>query len=176
MSVDVDKAIRWIRELQDIARSKKCDPGAASKLAGRLNFACTAASGIVGRAYIRPFHAQANAPLPSFRASPLLHQSCLWCTKYLQERPFVRHDAKLQKRQCAWAWTDACGDNNLLAAVLYVDGNWRYTSMVALESVMRQLLRRHDNQIGVLEMLAVHLLINTFEQLLCKTALAFFYR
>ena len=63
-------------------------------------------------------------------------------------------------------WTDACGEDGKIAAVVAADGLLFFTHMAVPESYYSQLLERGDNQIVVLEALAVWLGIQTFRHLL----------
>ena len=90
LQVDAGKAARWARMLEAVVATGVMDPGQASKIAGRLSFAVTASAGKVGRAFVRPFFAQAHDPLPGNRASPQLMRACEWFVHYLSIRPPFR--------------------------------------------------------------------------------------
>ena len=94
--------------------------------------------------------------------------------RYLDERPFVRFNGRLCDRQQLWDWTDACGTNGRLAAVLYMDKKWSFTDVLVPQHVCAQLTRRGDNQIGILEMLAVLLLTKTFHNMLTRNAVVIY--
>ena len=53
--VSMDKTVKWLLSLQEILRHRRLSPEEASKAAGRLSFAVTAASNRVGRAFVKPF-------------------------------------------------------------------------------------------------------------------------
>ena len=63
--VDQDKAIRYCGQLLLMLQTGILAPGEAARLAGRLSFAVTVSGNKVGRAYVKPFHAQSHAPLSS---------------------------------------------------------------------------------------------------------------
>ena len=65
-AVDEKKAAKWSATLESILESKLCS---AAECAGMLGFACAIASGKIGRAFVKPFYAQANAPMPGFLVS-----------------------------------------------------------------------------------------------------------
>ena len=58
--------------------------------AGRLSFACVIASGKIGRAFVKPFYAQAHAPMPGFEVSPSLKNGAEWWIKFLPLAPAVK--------------------------------------------------------------------------------------
>ena len=62
------------------------------------------------------------------------------------------------------AWTDASGKQRLISAVVLIDNIFWYTFAYVSDKVWNQLQVRRDNQIGVQEMLAVVLLLETFDE------------
>ena len=81
-----DKAVKWTRQLHEMISEGECDPQKASKFAGRLSFAVTACCDKVGRAFVKPFYAQANAPLAAHRVSMRLKLAALWWMAFLALR------------------------------------------------------------------------------------------
>ncbi len=67
---------KWIRDFKRAASTRHFDAGSASQAAGRVSLAVTVAHNKVGRAYARPLHRQAHAPLGGGLFSPWLLQ-CL---------------------------------------------------------------------------------------------------
>ena len=63
------KSQKWIRLLQVLIDTMVCDAESASKHAGRLGFAVTVAADKVGRAFTKPFYAQAISPMAGNRVS-----------------------------------------------------------------------------------------------------------
>ena len=61
--VSFDKAQKWIQTLAEMVETCICSPELGSKMAGRLSSAVTATCDSVGRAFVKPFCAQANHPL-----------------------------------------------------------------------------------------------------------------
>ena len=118
--------------------------------------------GKIGRAYIKPFYAQANDPLPGGRASQSLLGACDWWIRYIGVQPSV--DVPLGPREEGiLAWTDAAGVSRWVAAVVCLPGgSFVYTRCKVPEVVWSQLLPREDHQIGMQELLAVPLLLATF--------------
>ena len=91
-----------------------------SKFAGRLSFTVIVAADKVGRAYIKPFHAQAYSPLMGGRMSARLRMAALWFVMYFAQWSGVA-SLKMQmhfRRTHAHLWVDAAGESRMLAAVL----------------------------------------------------------
>ena len=174
IAVAEEKALKWAAELEDMMQTRKCDPDRASRFAGRFGFACTLAAGKVGRAFVRPFYAQAHAPMPGFSVSPLLMRAGNWWHEYLRLGPTLRAVPNAGVRRHLVCYTDASGVDRMLAAVVYDGISWYFARTKVSEEVMGQLLQRNDNQIGVLEMLAVALLFWTFPVLLSGSAATIF--
>ena len=68
------------------------------------------------------------------------------------------------QRKMVRAWTDASGKLRLISAVVLIDNIFWYTFAYVNDKVWNQLQVRRDNQIGVQEMLAVVLLLETFDE------------
>ena len=162
VGLDPCKAVRWQQLMLDIQRTGYCSAEGAQKMAGRLTFAVTVSLGKVGRAFVRPFFAQANQPLPGGRASHWLLQACVWWTQYFERRPMASLPVGGDERKRVLAWTDAAGASRKLSAVVHVAGRWFYTHMLVPEAVWNQLLPRRDNQIAMQEFLALPMLLSTF--------------
>ena len=89
-AVDEKKAATWSATLESIFESNMCSPDQAAECAGRLGFACAIASGKIGRAFVKRFYAQANAPMPGFLASLLLKNAAEWLIKFFSLAPAVK--------------------------------------------------------------------------------------
>ena len=91
-TIDDHKAEKWLLELEEIISQHKCDPDKAGRCAGRFSWACTIATGKIGRSFIKPMYAQAHSPLPGLWASPLLVRSCVWWKSYREglSRSYLR--------------------------------------------------------------------------------------
>ena len=166
-AVDANKAQRWTTYLRCMLKEKKCSPDKAAKYAGRLAFTCTIAAGRKGRAFVKPFYSQANAPLRGFDMSPALLNAASWWTKYLELKSSIRLAVHHTMRETVWAWTDASGEDQCLGVEVYARRRWLYTYFVAPPAVLEQLLHRQDSQINFLEMLAVLLFVTTFQDIIC---------
>ena len=159
--VDAQKAAHWKGPLLDALATGRMDPGTSSKVAGRLSFAVTVAADRCGRAFIRPFHAQAHDPMQANRTSVLMKHACVWFLHYLEERPcLVREPGG--RRQSAVLWTDAAGDPPALGAVLFVDNKFFFWQTAAPAWLLKQFIRRSDSYIGLLEQMAVNAAVATF--------------
>ena len=69
MVVAKEKAALWASELEAALETRTMEDWMAEKMAGRLSFAVTASGLRVGRAFVKPFYAEANAPMRHFRCS-----------------------------------------------------------------------------------------------------------
>ena len=58
-----DKADKWKAILVELLESGTCSVTDAASMAGRLSFIVTTAGNRVGRAFIKPFHAQQFSPM-----------------------------------------------------------------------------------------------------------------
>jgi len=161
-SIDPEKGLKWTLVLLEILRTQKCDPELAAKMAGRLSFAVSAAAGKVGRAYLKPFFAQAYAPLLGSKASWWLFRAATWWIRYLASEPAMAHDAAYLSRPRVCIWTDAAGASRWIAAVARTATQWLWTRMLVPAEVWNQFLPRRDDQIGMQELLALPLALESF--------------
>ena len=168
MTVEVDpaKAIKWSGILSQILVSGQCSQKVAVKMAGRLSFAVASSTGRVGRAYIKPFFAQANMPLRNGRASWQLCLAAAWWIRYFEHSPCASMQCRSDGRHHVHAWTDAAGASRWLAAVIHLDGRFLWTRVKLPLEIWEQFLAREDEQIGGQELMAVPLLLATFEHLI----------
>ena len=158
------KAQKWHDELQECHRQQRMDAGVASQFAGRLSCSVTMAANRVGRAYIKPFYAQSAVPLSVM--SGWLLNATTWFMAYLSMAASGQGARRMRPGQVlphVRMWTDAAGESRMIAAVIEIHGEWHYTYMKVPQSLWDQLLPRGDHQIGVQEMLAIVLGLNTFE-------------
>ena len=118
----VAAAAEWSATLESVLESKLCSPDQAAECAGRLGFARVIASGKIGRAFVKPFYAQADAPMPGFMLSPALENAAERWIKFLSLAPAVKVSVEKSTTETIWAWTDACGDGGGLAAVFFFAG------------------------------------------------------
>jgi len=160
-SIQEIKAIAWVRLIDEAIHENRLDGGSASKMAGRLSFAVTAAANRCGRAFVKPIYAQAVCPFGLGGMSPWLRAAMRWWRAYLVERPTTVRRID-QKRKQYRLFTDAAGECPHVAAVLDGEGMRKYTHSVPPQWFMDQLLVRGDHNIGVLEAVAVVLGLSTF--------------
>ena len=172
--VDEEKAIDSGIDLDEVVTSGILPPWRAAKFPGRFSFALTYNADKIGRAFIRPLHAQTHSPIPGDRLSAAGARSCRWFGAYLRLRPVAVHSAIREKRRHVHIWSDAAGVNRTVAAfswcTLY---GWRWTSWRTPQSLWDRLLPRQDEQIGYQEFAGVVLALCTFGQQLagqCWTA------
>ena len=166
VQIDEKKSTKWTNALLDLLKAGKCEQSTASRMAGRLTFAVTVSLGKVGRAYIRPFFAQANSPTPRLALSQAMRHACSWWVEWLTMRFDQSIDADSSARKRIEAWTDASGASRCLSAVVHASGQWYYTHMTVPDQIWDLFLPRSDDQIGMQEFLAVPLLFATFEPLI----------
>ena len=101
----------------NIVQTRRLSHDDAAKAAGRLSVAVTAASNRVGRAFVKPFYAQANDILVGWRCSSLLMNATLWRIAFLGQRIKSSHSTTVCRPR--WiCWTDASGALRLIAAVI----------------------------------------------------------
>ena len=166
VSIDPAKARKWTGILATILSTRQCAQRVAIKMAGRLSFAVMSSTGRVGRAYIKPFFAQANAPLPAGRASTLMMQAAAWWVKYFAILPVSNIQCGGFERKAVRAWTDAAGASRWVAAVIHTSGGFLWTRARLPDALWDQFLPREDEQIGSQELMAVPLLAATFQDYL----------
>ena len=164
--VEESKANKYAQSLRDMLDNSTLEPGQASKLAGRLSFAVTVSGNRVGRAYIKPFYAQAHAPLPGNLLSPWRRRSAEWFLAYLSHSPVSVRRGVDHSRPCVVTWSDAAGASRWVAAVVHVGGQFWWTRCQTSDAIWNQLLDRGDHQIGFQELLGILLVWGTFQHLL----------
>ena len=166
VTVDPAKAAKWTKLLGSILASKCCTQRLAIKMVGRLSFAVMASTGRVGRAYIKPFFAQANAPLPRSRASWQMIQAAEWWIGYFALSAVSIISCGGTDRRVVRAWTDAAGASRWLAAVLHTEVGFFWTRALLPQLIWDQFLPREDEQIGGQELMAIPLMAATFRDLI----------
>ena len=135
-------------------------------MAGRISFSVIVSGNKVGRAFIKPFHAQAHHPLPGHMMSPWLERASRWFIQYLELSPTSWRGLEEEQRDHIITWSDAAGESRWVAAVVFFQGRWFWTRIMTPDAMWSQLLERGDNQIGFQEMLGVLLTWATFGHLL----------
>ena len=127
--MDATKVGRWKNALEETLRTRRMTPSEASKMAGRLVWATSWACDKVGRAWVKPFHAQALRPMINNVASPWLLAACQFWIAFLDKQPemYTTVDEYNGKRKKVHTWGDAAGKTRWIAAVINCDGHWRWT-------------------------------------------------
>ena len=108
----------------------------------------TVSANKAGRAYVKPFHAQAHSPLPGNAASEWLRTAAELWVFYLRTRQPVSRKAGHDDRLHVRSWQDAAGKSRWVASVMFVHGRWWWTRIQTPPQAWEQLLERQDNQIG----------------------------
>ena len=163
VSIDPAKASKWSKILVDVLSSGHCSQQTAIKMAGRLSFAVMSSTGRIGRAYIKPFFAQANAPLPRGRASEFMPQAAGWWVSYFAMKPVSAIACGGRERKVVHAWTDAAGASRWIAAIIRTEAGFFWTRSRLPDALWDQFLPRGDEQIGSQELMAIPLMAATFE-------------
>jgi hypothetical protein len=160
--VEEKKVIKWSYILECITLDRWCAQSVAATMAGRLSFMVTVAANKVGRAFIKPFFAEANDPWQGGRASPSLLDAAAWFRMVLLARMPVVQKSVSRRSRVVQAWTDAAGESRMIAAVVRVEDNFFFTNIRVPDFLWSQFLPRKDHYIGLQEALAVTLAVTTF--------------
>ena len=103
-----DKAAKWSDILLRVIATGIMSPGLAKKMAGRLSWAAQTTFRRAGRAMVRPFFAQAFAPLRGARASPALLSACHWWQVVLRSGISEAIPLRISLREPVILLTGAC--------------------------------------------------------------------
>ena len=160
--VNPDKAQRYQAVLKQMLDSNMLTAGDASKMAGRSSFSVTASGNRAGRAYIKPFYAQAHDPLPGGSLSPWLRRAGEWFMQYLECSPTSIRTCPDAARTRVVTWSDAAGESKWVAAVLWHKQQLFFTRMQTPTQLWELLLDRGDHQIQFQELLGILLVWGTF--------------
>ena len=164
--VNPDKAKKYQAVLQQMLDSNVLTAGDASKMAGRLSFSVTVSGNRAGRAYIKPFYAQAHEPLPQSSLSPWLRRAGQWFMQYLECCPTSIRTCPDAARTQVVTWSDAAGESKWVAAVIWHNQQFLFTRMQTPAQLWKLLLDRGDHQIQFQEVLGLLLAWGTFCPLL----------
>ena len=163
--------------------NKVLPPGQAAKIVGKLNFANQLAHGRFGRAFLRPLIRCIHAPLQDNMVSEWTLRVIQWWIDVLRQEAVEWQCMRIQPsyqaqlggasllrpicdRKVVVSWTDAASTTRLLSAVFFDGGKFEYTRMEAPAQVLDDLVQRNDGMIGVLELLAVLLVLETWKEAL----------
>ena len=177
VSVDIDeeKAETWSESIRTALIEDRLESGDAAKMAGRMSFTVTITHDKVGRPFVRPLYRQQHAPTPGGVLTPWLRQSLVFWLAFLVLRPqrWFTPESAVARRHVL-AWTDAAGDTRFIAAVILSGGAFQYSRYRVPDEMFETFIPRDDAYIGVLEMLAVWLLVQTFGHELAGAKLSLF--
>ena len=62
------------------------------------------------------------------------------------------------------SWTDAASSTRMLSVVFFNGNTYEYTRLVAPDQIMNDQVQRNDVMIGMLELLAVLLVLETWKE------------
>ena len=155
-----EKAEKWTRELDELLQQGVCEAHKASQFAGRFAHTVGQAANRIGKAFIRPWYAQATASMARGAISPWLLFSISFFKEYLRLRPESKRSAGMLMRRHVRAWTDASGVDRWIAAVVLCDGRFEYCKMQLEEDIFEQMMQRKNHYIGIQEQLAITLLMD----------------
>ena len=159
------KVRKWLTRIEEILDEDRLDPGEASKLAGRLSWACAQAFKQFGRANLRPLFDQVSRRDGAMNDE--LRSSLRWWTHVLRMGISELHEWWVPTTKPVHLFTDASGGGGgHLGAVLLIDGECHWTHMEVSGQLQGMFVNRADNQIMGLELLGVSLGMSTFEKLL----------
>ena len=95
------KRLLWAGQMRECLALKVMSPGDASRLAGRLSFACTCCFKRLGRSMVRPFFAQQYSPLPGHAMSHLLQMAAEWWHQGPIRRDGTDRTVGRRRKHCA---------------------------------------------------------------------------
>jgi hypothetical protein len=149
---------RLLAQLQEILDADALHGGAARKLAGKLQFACLALFGRVGRAPLGAVYARA-ARCDGVRLSPGLRQALVCLGELLRRAPPRLLAPGLVVRGRVVLYTDASTERGgFVSGVLFFDvaGSWEARFFgLKVPTAVRRLLNVRRQQIALLETIAV---------------------
>ena len=133
---DDDKVKQWIAVIDGALRSGALTAGEASKMAGRLSWACCHVFERAGRSMVRPLFDQAYGSLP--RLAEHVSDALRWWRDVLardiaRARPWRCHDA----RPPVLVLADARGSPARLAAILLTEDTFEWADMAPPEEFLR---------------------------------------
>ena len=164
--------------------NKVLPSGQAAKIVGKLNFANQLAHGRFGRAFLRPLIRCIHALLQDNTVSEwtlrviqwwidvLRQEAVEWQCMIIKTPSFQARPGGLSLfrplciRNVVVSWTDAASTTRLISAVFFDGKKFEYTRMEAPAQNLDNLVQRNDGMIGVLELLAVLLVLETWKETL----------
>ena len=158
-----DKVVKWLDLIDDALSRKHLAPGVASKLAGKLTWACGSMFRRLGRATLRPIFDQTTRRDGNMALE--LQHSLQWWKKVLQYGVTESKPWKEPEGADVHIFCDAAGSGGL-GAVLLAGRQVFFVHQQAPEELSRFFKVRSDKQILGLELLAISLALSSFAHLL----------
>ena len=152
---------KWVLQIQDVLETGKLTPGQASKLAGKLQWACQHMFHRVGRATLRPLYDQCRGG--NGKIGPGLRAALEWWLAILSEGIVEVKPWRAPTGVPVHLFCDAAGAPQRIAAVLWMDGKVFWADGPPPAEILRLWDMRDDNQIMGLELLSIALGLSTFE-------------
>ena len=164
LCVAPEKLERWVEVMDEALVTGTMTPGTVEKMLGRLTWSSILLANKVGRAFLKPFHAQIRAPMRGARISTWLRRSLVWFKVFLRKQHlFEKKLCDLQRRHVV-GWSDATGVSGKVSAMIYSNNRWLHTVWQTPLAVTRQFMDRKDEYIAFKEMLGVVLMLHTFRE------------
>ena len=163
LGLDDGKMRRWMAELDQVLLVGVLTPALAMKFVGRFLWAASLTADKVGRSNLKALMAQIHDPTRGYKLSTWARRSLVFWRKFLLSQPQIWKSVDECKRQHMISWTDAAGTGEL-AALLYDQrrDTFVYTTLTCPPVIMDQWLRRGDDYIGLLELVAVVMCLHTW--------------
>ena len=156
----VDKVRKWLSCILEAIRTGILTPGDASKLAGRLQWACQHMFHRIGRAMLRPLYNQIRGR--SGKVYPELMSVLSWWVDILRGGIAELRCWNAPDTSPVHLFCDAAGEPARIAAVVWVDGEVFFTDCPPPPEVTALWKVRADQQIMGLELLSIALGLSVF--------------
>lgn len=158
----VPKVRKWLMVIRGALQTGNLSAGEASKLAGRLQWACQHMFRKIGRAVLRPIYNQCKSR--TGKISEELRQSLCWWEDILAEGVCENFSWYRPSGQVVHMFCDAAGDPQRVAAILWVDGDVLFSDCPPPLEITQLWQERRDQQIMGLELLSIALGLSVFEK------------
>ena len=155
------KVTKWLTLIDEFLKSDRMLPGEASKMAGRLSWACSQLFKRFGRAMLRPIFDQQSRR--DGRISGELRKCLVWWKEVLSMGISELRTWSPPVHRTAHMFVDASGSPAHLGAVLFIDDTCWWTHMDPPKSILGMFKARKDNQIMGLELLSISLGLCSFQ-------------
>lgn len=150
---DARKLAKWIRQIEQALKANRLCAGEASKLAGRLQWACQYAYKRAGRAMLYPLFAQQRRR--SSAVGEELRLALKFWLEVLQRDLFQTVPWQKNVTKPLHLFCDARSTPPRVAAVLIGDQRTHYSDWEPTAEVMSCFRKRRDGQIMGLELLSI---------------------